>query len=402
MTVHYTAYRRESVRLLYFGARKHGERATMGENVRHTGMHDRSQGGAMPEVLTDAAQATPDWLNRVLRGSGHLPNGEVTGVRELGRETQPHSTAVRLEVWYRGYVRLPTRLFLKLAREADPAWAGHEVDFYRRIVPPMQLAMRSDEFPFVRCFDAEFDPTTGCSHVLLEDLSLTHGAADAMLPPIDAHCEGMIDALAALHGFWWESPALGREIGVRPSAAGIGEMLAAAQGNLAAWLDMMGDRVSPGRRAVFERICAAWPPRRMAREIAGHGLTLVNRDTHAGNFLYPKDPASGRVRLVDWQSWRVDTGTDDLAYMMAAHWYSERRTRLEKLLVARYHRRLVEGGISDYSWDNCWENYKASVIRVLFFLIGGWQPGRAPALWFDRVEKATIAYQELGCAQLLP
>ncbi len=58
----------------------------------------------------------------------------------------------------------------------------------------------------------------------------------------------------------------------------------------------------------------------------------------------------------------------------------------------------------------------ASVIRVLFILIGGWQPAnspapggssacsdalRSPALHLDRIERATLAYEDLGCAWLL-
>ena len=154
----------------------------------------------------------------------------------------------------------------------------------------------------------------------------------------------------------------------------------------------------------------------------------MNRDTHAANFLYPRYPERDRVRIVDWQSWRVDTGTDDLAYMIAAHWYPERRARLEKLLLQRYQQRLREHGIA-YSWEECWQDYKASVIRVLFSLVGGWQLSNAdaphagdlriawrpagrtspdfayspcsPALWVDRVERATLTYEDLGCAWLL-
>jgi hypothetical protein len=33
------------------------------------------------------------------------------------------------------------------------------------------------------------------------------------------------------------------------------------------------------------------------------------------------------VRLFDWDSWRIDAGSDDLAYMIAMHWYPDRRRR---------------------------------------------------------------------------
>ena len=356
----------------------------------------------MPDVITDAAQVTVEWLNDILRRDGYLSDGEVTSVRDVGSETLPNSVVHHLEVGYRGYARLPRRLFLKLSQGPGAGNDGQEVAFYQQVTPPMLLALRPDELPFVRHFDAAYSAETGHAHVLLEDLSLTHTTADRALPPSIPHCEGMVDALASLHAFWWENPRLGRGIGTRPTAIGIDELLAAAPRNLGGWLGLMGDRVAPARRATYERVCTSWPARRVERLVAGRGITLVNRDTHAANFLYPINLERDRVRVIDWQSWRVDTGTDDLAYMIAAHWYAERRARLEKLLVGRYHRRLEECGITGYSWDDCWYDYKASVIRVLFLLIGGWHPGRQPSLWFDRVEKATLAYEELGCALLLP
>jgi len=62
--------------------------------------------------------------------------------------------------------------------------------------------------------------------------------------------------------------------------------------------------------------------------------------------------------------------------MMAAHWYPGRRARLETALLRRYHARLLSLGVHGYSWDDCWEDYRASVVRVLFFLVGGRHPGR--------------------------
>jgi hypothetical protein len=214
-------------------------------------------------------------------------------------------------------------------------------------------------------------------------------------------CEGVADSLASFHAFWWESPRLAQDLGTRYSESMISDMLAQGQRNLATWLDYMGDRVSPGRRATFERICGAWPAWRVQRLLAGRGVTLINGDAHAGNFLYPRLPDRDRVRIVDWPDWRLDTGTDDLAYLIAAHWYPERRARLEKLLLERYQQRLREYGIP-YTWDECWHDYKASVIRVLFSLIAGWRAGQAAGAWLDRIERTTLTYEDLGCAWLLP
>jgi aminoglycoside phosphotransferase (APT) family kinase protein len=53
-------------------------------------------------------------------------------------------------------------------------------------------------------------------------------------------------------------------------------------------------------------------------------------DAHVWNSLHSPD---GDVRVVDWDDWRLAAPTDDLAYMMALHWYPERRHRLEDALL---------------------------------------------------------------------
>ena len=54
--------------------------------------------------------------------------------------------------------------------------------------------------------------------------------------------------------------------------------------------------------------------------------------------------------------------TNDLAYMMAIHWYPERRRRLERGLLDHYHAVLMENGVRGYSRTDMWEDYRLSVL----------------------------------------
>ena len=361
----------------------------------------------MTEVITDIEQATPAWLTGVLQQNGHLQQGRVLQVRRLGTEAGADSTTARLEVVYSGDTplrSLPAHLLLKLAARPGFETGDREVAFYQVIAPAMQTMLPRDELPFVRCYAAARAASgeTGRSYVLLEDLFATHYGTDPALPPLRWQGEQIMDALAGLHAFWWEHPRLGKDIGSSYTAESIQSLLAAAQINLGAFRDFVGDRVPPARQKVFEKICSDWPPFRARRLIEGKGITVVVRDAHAGNFLFPSDPASDRVRITNWHYWRLDTGTDDLAYMMAAHWFPERRARLEKRLLERYCGALSLNGVEDYDFDTCWTDYRASIIRVLLCLVGGWRAGRAPSIWWDRVERAMLAFEDLGCRELLP
>jgi hypothetical protein len=366
----------------------------------------------MTDVITDVHQASAAWLTRVLLEHGHLYLGRVTQVQHfrtveapLQWDVMPYATGTRLELFYSGDVEprtAPRHLFLKLSTGLDFEMGAREAEFYRILAPAMQAALPEEQLPFVRRFDVAYSRDTGESHLLLEDLSSTHVQTDSALPPTQAEAEQAVDALAEFHAFWWEHPRLGDDIGTRPSGESIQGLIAQAQDRLAGLVDFSGDRLPDARRRTLERVCAAWPPRRLERSLAGKGITVVNLDTHPGNFLYPRDPDRGKVRIIDWQHWDIATGTDDLAYMMVAHWYPERRARQEKRLLERYFQRLRLYGVKDYEWADCWYDYRASIIHTLFLLVGRWHARLAPSLWWDRLQRALLAYEDIGCRELLP
>ncbi len=376
----------------------------------------------LADVITDPDQVTPEWLTRALLEWGHLYVGQVVRVSRIAAEVMPRSSGTRLQVAYSSDAlpqEAPRRLYLKLSLQPEFEMGSREVEFYRVVAPAMQAGILYEQLPFVRCYHAAYSPESEVPagsrgevpagsrgsryHALLEDLSETHSATDRTLPPTQVETGQMVDALARIHAFWWEHPRLGDDVGQRPTPESIGDLMASAATTLPAFLDFCGDRLPSARRRTLEAIClGGWPARRVERLLSGRGITIVNRDIHPGNILYPRDPVRDRVRVADWESWRVDAGTDDLAYLMAAHWYPERRARLERRLLERYLERLHLYGIAGYDQDACWYDYRASIIRVLFFLVGGWRPGRAPALYWDRMERALMAYEDLGCRELLP
>jgi hypothetical protein len=105
--------------------------------------------------------------------------------------------------------------------------------------------------------------------------------------------------------------------------------------------------------------------------------------------------------LIDWQLWHIDVGARDLAFFMALHWYPKRRRELESSLIHRYHEALVAHGVSNYSLDDLWLDYRRGVIRNLTNPIFFWKRGMNPEYWWDRLECALAAYDDLACDELL-
>lgn len=355
----------------------------------------------MPEVITDVSKVTPAWLSNLFWKKGSLHEGAVASVHQVKAAKTNVSTCYHLEISYRGQasrLSAPARLFLKLSNPGF-GWPA-EVEFYNRVLPAMRATWIEPEWPFLHCYGAAYSPEKRATHLLLEDVSASHFTADVM-PPTPRHCEQVIDAYARFHAFWWEHPRLGRDIGQFLTNKTIDDFLTDAQKRCGELTVFMAERLAETQCNILARVAAAWPPRRRERVVQGRGVTLVHRDPHPHNFLYGRDPQAAAVKLIDWQSWRIDVGTDDLAYLMACHWPFAERARLEPELLKRYYERLIAQGVSGYTWDDFQYDYRASIIRCLFFLLVNWQPARGSEYW-DRIERGMRAFEQRECMELLP
>jgi hypothetical protein len=342
-------------------------------------------------VIADIQQVTPAWLTEILRANGlsvTVTAFDITKSKDTNNSLVYH---LRLQCDDQD---APLRLFLKIPA-AGSLWPEHEIRFYNEIIPIMR---QDDDLPFVRCFDVSYDTQTHRSHFLMEDLSDTHFDLDSGQVPTREHYEQVVDGFALLHAFWWEHPRLGVDIGQHLTADMIDGFVQRAQVKFSALKTASTVNFADDQLAILSSVAAKWPDKRRERIVNGQGVTLVHRDSHPLNFLYPR--GSGQAKIVDWQSWRVDTGTDDLAYMMACHWDAEKRAQIEMDLLTRYFKGLTDFGLENYTWDNCWYDYRASIIRCLSFLMNAWSPKQS-SIWQQRVARGIKAFQDYNCAELL-
>ena len=202
-------------------------------------------------VIRDIQQATPAWLSERLQAAGCL-TGAVREVQVLNSAQTNVSRVYHLSLRYAvgsDTRQAPLRLFLKLPSPTF-TWADKEVDFYTLVAPAM-AAEDPEALPFLRCYDAAFDPTSSLSHLLLEDLSETHYALDGPVPLSLDLCRCVVDAFARLHAYWWEHPRLGCDIGWRATAEDIDGFLQMAQGKLHGLLAAAGERLGVEERAAL-------------------------------------------------------------------------------------------------------------------------------------------------------
>ena len=87
-------------------------------------------------------------------------------------------------------------------------------------------------------------------------------------------------------------------------------------------------------------------------------FSLVHIDYRLDNLLIDTGIEPPRVTAVDWQSISLGNPMTDVAYFIGAGLLPDVRRPIEQDLVRDYHQALKAAGISDYSWEQCWEDYR--------------------------------------------
>jgi aminoglycoside phosphotransferase (APT) family kinase protein len=350
-----------------------------------------------PRTIATRDEITPEWLAAALGGENREAAPAVTSLVVERWRAKTLSDLYRLRVAYRDAEDLPATFILKLARiDADASlasrrrWKEHE--FYTRVAAVML------DPPVPRLFAAAFDPASHRSYLLIEDLTDTHGAPQAPLPPTPEQLVGDVDCLARIHAVWWEHPELAAAVAER-HPGWIAERSAGTRRRLRRFLDSFGEQIPRASREALDTACAGWET--ILRRSAAMPLTVVHGDAHPWNFLSPVDPNGNGTRLLDWEGWSIEPGPHDLASLIALHLPVDERRALEEELVARYVAGLAREGVTGYEPATVYDDYRLAVARRVLSPVGLWSRGTRARSWWPALEHITAAFHDLRCADLL-
>ena len=133
--------------------------------------------------------------------------------------------------------------------------------------------------------------------------------------------------------------------------------------------------------------------------------TMIHSDFVPDNIFFPTSQGGVPFALTDWQMVGHGRGPYDVA-MLCGLLSPDVRRRNERELLRLYHSRLVERGVHGYSPDDCWRDYRRSLMSLLFRVAGVIaDPGLAEGnekfrdLWFPRYLSAVV---ETGAIEVLP
>jgi hypothetical protein len=373
-------------------------------------MEDTMSGLVDRQSPTKLSELTPEWLNGVLKSSGHIgPDDTVTGwhASPVGVGIGLLSDIARLELEYAdGRGPVPS-LIAKFAASDDTNRAvglqmlmyEREVRFYQDLAPTV-----GDCCPVA--FYSDIDASTGDMVLLLEDLC-SYRPGDQTLGCSLADAELGIAEVARLHAVTWHAERR-EDLSWWPRTEGP-VYLNGLGGTAAAIFDQTVERfapfVSPEVVDAGERYKAAIPE--LHRRMGQGPQALIHGDFRVDNFMFGVSEHHRPFVMLDLQAPLVTKSVHDLAYLLTQSMPVDVRRANERRLVSQYHSALVDLGVNDYADEQCWEDYRTATLHVLEYAImiaGGLEPGNERGLRFAQsiLQRSSQAIVDLDLLSLLP
>lgn len=373
--------------------------------VQETRRLESDTPSAMPDdVITHLDQVTPEWLTAVLRRSGALESGRVTGFDvATGRGNWSTSGTLTLDYSPDATGERPPRLFLKLVDTdlGDGEYFGpSEVDYYTRDYLDVPDA------PLLRRYDGRYDPDLNRYHLLLEDVSPSHVEAATKPQSLD-YGLALADGLAALHARWWGAGPLATAGAPIHDPDHIARFIAIAEPGVAPIMAGVAGELPPGAGDWLRELFTRLPAALIARARDPNGFTLIHGDAGDSNILVPRD-GDRPLYLIDRQpfDWSLTTwlGAYDLAYALVLDWPVELRRAWEEPVLRCYHAELLRRGVAGYSWEQLWDDYRLCVAQCVTIPVeycrGGlnepWRP-----VWLPMLQRALAAGDDLAAMDAL-
>lgn len=238
---------------------------------------------------------------------------------------------------------------------------GRELRFYAGLA-----SQTSARTPQVYC--AEFNADNSDFILLIEDLS-RYRAGDQKEGANLEDAERAIDEIVKLHATWWGETNQ-EELAWIPIQDNPVQCAGMTQGFAAGWdvfLDKFGDVLPAGTEGRFAQI----GPQTDAclRRLCSGTHTVVHGDFRLDNLFFGVDDNKDQVAMFDWQGISRSCGPQDLGYFLSQSLQSEVRRTHHDILVRRYWEGLCQAGVQDYSFDRCWEDYRAAVLYLFTYAV---------------------------------
>jgi hypothetical protein len=359
---------------------------------------------ALRPIPTTTQDLTAPWLTAALRSSGLDVQVASFRATDFAEGAGMMSRLVRVELEYaRGSGPASVVVKLPCANEANRAVAVNyhlytrEVLFYRDAAP--RTPART-----VATYYADIDGETDFV-LVLEDLAGYH-IGDQIVGCTVAQARLCMPMMAELHASFWnkvDHPDFDFIPYHYPSFQS-DNLYAGAVAGWDAMAELADDALPQPLSELKSRYLAAIP--RMQEWITAEPRTIVHGDFRMDNLFFGQAPGQSQVAICDWQGILRGNGAHDLAYFLSQSMPVQERRAHERELVAAWYEGLVRGGVSDYSAEQAWEDYRRAVLYLWTYvtvIAGTLDPTneRGRGWMREMVRRSASAILDLGLIELL-
>jgi hypothetical protein len=173
--------------------------------------------------------------------------------------------------------------------------------------------------------------------------------------------ESTLYALADLHSAFWQSERLTETWLASPAegayAAMIGKLVLSGVPTLA---DRYSDHVPAEVMSAIVDRAPSWTE--ILAQLVEGPQTLIHNDARLDNMFFDGD---GSPCLIDWQLVARSRGTQDIGNLLAGSMDADDLSAHWERLLRGYHDRLVANGVTGYTYNDCVEHYRQSIVYPL-------------------------------------
>ena len=352
-------------------------------------------------------EITADWLTEALRSSGAAGDASVAGysAEAIAEGKGFMNEMFRLRLDYDSEPRdMPLSVIAKLP-STDPLLRKvfgrlgqnlREVRFYQQLANVGQL-----QSP--RSYYSAIDLATGNTVLLLEDMSDAR-QGDSVAGCSIEEARGAIGRIARFHASWWETPQM-ESLGWIPLKDS--ESQSYQYIYLDAWralIEKAGVGMPRGLSSLGGELFSEVP--RIKARLTRPPRTIIHGDFRLDNCFFSTEDAAQTPVVFDWEFCVRARGAYDVATFISEAFPTEQRRDVEMGLLRDYHSILTECGVSGYSFDECLDDYRLSMLEIFVFWIvtGGYcnyEGERATSYLHNTLARFDAAITDLDSLELL-
>lgn len=300
---------------------------------------------------------TLEWLTSVLNQEGNSSTYDVKNLkRRPCNNVSTSSVLYRLELnGTKGEEEFQTSLIFKLPRSNEECKEFSKIEnFYKREVIFYQVFAPQMITLVPKCIDLAWNEENHDFHLLLEDCQLSGKQNPILIGPTLKELYQSIEWLAVVHSQWWNHTELNKWSGLLSSWQNVKPI------NLAHF-SLINEWFGKREKDLLLYVLDQWDS--ILSTQVNASKTLCHGDFHPMNIFYPVNSEFKNPKIIDWQFCHIGLGVSDLADYLSLFIHPQLRKRYEDILVRFYWEKLIEHGVTNYTFKQCVKDYESEVIK---------------------------------------